>query len=630
MPGLVCRCRIGMLGLTALVIAAAPVLAQPGANRPLPNQTAANADPVFVVTSPKNNEITITEHFSKVVELKSRIVRVDGFDPEVIGVSALTPNQIRVQALKPGVTTIVLVDEFGATITVDVFVVGDVRHLQAYLSQLFPRSSVEAIAVKDAVVLRGWVDQPEHITQMVDVAERFFPTVLNQMRVGGVQQVSLKVQVMEVQRAKIRRLGLNFLYNNKNAFLTNTVGNLTPLESVALAVPTAGAVTPPVTGLVQNSLRGTQGAFGIVGPSNAFQAYIDALKTETLLKILAEPELVTTNGRPANMLAGGEFPILVPQSLGTTSIQWREFGVRMEAVPIILGAGRVRLDLQPEVSERDFSNAVAVNGITVPGLTTRRVNTQVEMKFGETFMLAGLLSMRNTAQTDKIPFLGELPYVGAAFRRVRYEEAETELIIMVTPELVSPTDPALLPPGGPGQFTDVPTDKELYGSGFLEVPKYSDANLNTTPTDYGVPGGRPGPGGPGLIGPGPGGPIPGGPLPRGVLPPNGEPIEGQLPPGAVPGSPFPNGRPGLIPPSETPSAPDSAIQAPPPPSAGKSGNIERTGAFQWARPKGDNRPKERATGTSGAAGSNSKFPNVVRSPGAKAAAGQKPGLIEPQ
>lgn len=622
MPGLVCRCRIGVLGLTALVIAAAPVLAQPGARRPIPNQTAANADPVFVVTAPKNNEITITEHFAKVVELKSRIVRVDGFDPEVIGVSALTPNQIRVQALKPGVTTVVLVDEFGATITVDVFVVGDVRHLQAYLSQLFPRSSVEAVAVKDAVVLRGWVDQPEHITQMVDVAERFFPTVLNQMRVGGVQQVSLKVQVMEVQRAKIRRLGLNFLYNNKNAFLTNTVGNLTPLESVALAVPTAGAgaVTPPVTGLVQNSLRNTQGAFGIVGPSNAFQTYIDALKTESLLKILAEPELVTTNGRPANMLAGGEFPILVPQSLGTTSIQWREFGVRMEAVPIILGAGRVRLDLQPEVSERDFSNAVAVNGITVPGLTTRRVNTQVEMKFGETFMLAGLLSMRNTAQTDKIPFLGELPYVGAAFRRVRYEEAETELIIMVTPELVSATDPALLPPGGPGQFTDVPTDKELYGSGFLEVPRYSDATLNTAPTDYGVPGG----------GPGPGGPIPGEPLPRGTLPPGGAPIDGQLPPGAVPGSPFPNGRPGLIPPSDGPGVPEGAIQVPPPPSAGKSGNIERTGAFQWARPKaGDNRTKERATGTSGSAGSSSRFPNVVRSPAAKAAASQKPGLIEP-
>jgi pilus assembly protein CpaC len=623
MPGLVCRCRIGVLGLTALVIAAAPVLAQPGARRPIPNQTAASADPVFVVTAPKNNEITITEHFSKIVELKSRIVRVDGFDPEVIGVSALTPNQIRVQAMKPGVTTVVLVDEFGATITVDVFVVGDVRHLQAYLSQLFPRSSVEAIAVKDAVVLRGWVDQPEHITQMVDVAERFFPTVLNQMRVGGVQQVSLKVQVMEVQRAKIRRLGLNFLYNNKNAFLTNTVGNLTPLESVAMAVPTGGvggAVTPPVTGLVQNSLRGTQGAFGIVGPSNAFQTYIDALKTETLLKILAEPELVTTNGRPANMLAGGEFPILVPQSLGTTSIQWREFGVRMEAVPIILGAGRVRLDLQPEVSERDFSNAVAVNGITVPGLTTRRVNTQVEMKFGETFMLAGLLSMRNTAQTDKIPFLGELPYVGAAFRRVRYEEAETELIIMVTPELVSATDPALLPPGGPGQFTDVPTDKELYGSGFLEVPKYSESNLGTRPSDYGVPGG----------GPGPGGPIPGEPLPRGMLPPNGEPIDGQLPPGAVPGSPFPNGRPGLIPPSDGPSLPDGTIQVPPPPSAGKSGNIERTGAFQWARPKaGENRPKERATGTNGSAGNSTRFPNVVRSPAAKAATSQKPGLIEP-
>lgn len=624
MPGLVCRCRIGMLGMAALAIATAPVLAQPGARPPVPNPSAASGDPVYLVTAPKNNEVTITEHFSKVVELKTRIVRVDGFDPDVVTVSALTPNQIRVQAMKPGVTTIVLVDEFGATITVDVFVVGDVRHLQAYLSQLFPRSSVEAIAVKDAVVLRGWVDQPEHITQMVDVAERFFPTVLNQMRVGGVQQVALKVQVMEVQRAKIRRLGLNFLYNNKNAFLSNTVGNLTPLESVALAVPTAGAVTPPVTAVTANSLRATQGAFGIVGPSNTFQTYIDALKTESLLKILAEPELITTNGRPANMLAGGEFPILVPQSLGTTSIQWREFGVRMEAVPIILGAGRVRLDLQPEVSERDFSNAVAVNGITVPGLTTRRVNTQVEMKFGETFMLAGLLSMRNTAQTDKVPFLGELPFIGAAFRRVRYEEAETELIIMVTPELVSAMDPATLPLGGPGQFTDVPTDKELYSSGFLEVPKYSEP-FNAPSGSYGgepaMPSGPLPPGPMGPLGPPPGGPYPGGPFPGGAIPPGP----------AGPGGPVPNGRPGLIPPAERQPVPGETIDAPQTPRASRSGEIERTGAFQWARPKSSGQnPKERSTQPKGGNSYDQRSTsNVVRSPSLKGAANQKPGLIEP-
>jgi pilus assembly protein CpaC len=172
------------------------------------------------------------------------------------------------------------------------------------------------------------------------------------------------------------------------------------------------------------------------------------------------------------MLAGGEFPILVPQSLGTTTIEWREFGVRLEAVPTILGGGRVRLELQPEVSERDFSNSVNVNGFTVPGLTTRRVNTQVEMKFGQTYMLAGLLSLRRTATTSKVPWLGELPWIGTAFRRVQYDEGETELVIMVTPELAGAMDPHQVPAYGPGEHTDVPTDRELYKYGLIEVPNY--------------------------------------------------------------------------------------------------------------------------------------------------------------
>jgi pilus assembly protein CpaC len=134
----------------------------------------------------------------------------------------------------------------------------------------------------------------------------------------------------------------------------------------------------------------------------------------------------------------------------------------------------VRLQLQPEVSDRDFSNAVQTNGVTVPGLTTRRVNTEVEMRFGETFMLAGLISIRNTAETSKVPFLGELPWLGAAFRRVRYDEGETEVVIMVTPELVAPMAGSQVPPGAPGQFSDVPTDRELFKSGFIEVPKYGN------------------------------------------------------------------------------------------------------------------------------------------------------------
>ena len=314
------------------------------------------------------------------------------------------------------------------------------------------------------MVLRGYVAQPEHIRSMVEIAEAFSPHVLNQIQVGGGQQVMMQVKVMEIQRSKLRKLGLNFLYQNENGYFASTPGNLTPVASID---PPNVTVNP--ARLLNSTLFG-----GVLSDSQVFQAFIEALKQESLLKILAEPKLVATNGRPAHMLAGGQFPLPVPQSLGTTTIEWHDFGVRLEAVPIILGHDRVRLELEPEVSERDFTNAVTIGGITVPALTSRRVNTQVEMNFGETFVLAGLISMRETAQTSKVPVLGELPWIGPAFRRVSYEEGETELVIMVTPQLVNPLNANEVPDRGPGQFTSVPTDRELYNSGFIEVPNYGD------------------------------------------------------------------------------------------------------------------------------------------------------------
>lgn len=421
-------------------------------------------DPVFEVNKPKS-DLRIVEKFAKVLKFKKRITTVAGFDQQVVNVSKVdnSPKMIRVHAEAPGVTTLAITDEDRNIYTISVFVIGDVRHLQAYLNQMFPNSAIQAVAIRDTVILRGWVSQPEHITEIREIATEFYGKVIDQMKVGGVQQVQLKVRVMEVQRAKIRRLGFNFLFSNADGAVASTPGQVTPLRTLASTAATVASVTNPT---VAFSLLNDDGAL--------FQGFLEALKDESLLKILAEPELVTTNGRPAHMVAGGEFPILVPQSLGTVTINWREFGVRLSAVPIILGRGRVRLELEPEVSERDFTNAVQVNGTTVPGLTTRRVNTQVEMRFGETFMIAGLLSMRTTAQTSKIPILGELPWVGAAFRRVRYEEGETELVIMVTPELVSPMKCSQIPPGGVGRFTESPLDRELYIDGAIEVPNYSN------------------------------------------------------------------------------------------------------------------------------------------------------------
>lgn len=431
------------------------------------------AEPVFKVKQ-KHSNIKLVERFAKVIELDEGIARVDGFDPEIIAVSALSSRKIRIQALTTGITNIVLVDHKDNIYQLEVFVAGDVRHLQAYLDQLFPHASVEAVEIRDSVVLRGWVTQPENITEMVDIASQFYPEVLNQLKVGGVQQVLLKVKVLEIQRSKLRRLGMNLLYLNSNGYVNSGPGNITPLATIS--APLGG---PP--GVGYSGFANPQVSFGVLDAKQAFQGFIEALREEGLLKIRAEPALVTTNGRPATMLNGGEIPILVPQGLGTVAIEWREFGVRLEAVPIILGGGRVRLELQPEVSERDFTNQVTASGLNVPGFTVRRANTQVEMKFGETLMIAGLISTRASATMEKVPFLGELPYLSTLFSRKRYEEVETELVILVTPEFVAPLDSAQVPAGGPGMFSDTPIDRELW-NGMMEVPNYGEPCQNCPPS----------------------------------------------------------------------------------------------------------------------------------------------------
>ncbi len=468
-----------LLALVASSIAdPQPLFAQP--------QAANGNEPVVPITA-RRTDLEVIEKFAKVLETKNRIVRVDGFDPVLLNVSALTPNRIRISGLQQGVTTLVIYDEAGSNLSVEIFVKGDSRNLQAIIDRKFPNSSIEAFLVQDAIVLRGWVSHPEHITQIVEISEQLYPKVLNQMKVGGVQQVLLKVKVMEAQRSAIRELGMNFTYLNRNGFVNSSPGAITSLSDVTLPFK------PGVPSVLTNpaSLRNATASIGIIGNNNIFSSYITALRNESLLKILAEPEVLALNGRPATLLSGGEFPILVPGGLGTVSIQYREFGVRLEAVAVVLGSGSLRLELQPEVSDRDYSNAVTVSGITVPALTVRRVNTQVEMKFGQTLMLAGLISTRQATTTQKIPFLGELPYIGVAFSRKSTEDSETEVVITVTPELVAPLDESQVPSGGPGGFSDAPTDRELMTYGLLEVPKFGERCETCGPEQSGpyiVPG----------------------------------------------------------------------------------------------------------------------------------------------
>lgn len=421
---------------------------------------------VVAIIAPRTN-MEIPERFAKVVQLSKRILRVDGFDPSVVSVTALSPQQLRISAIEQGVTTVVITNEDAETFTLEVFVTGDARLLQAVLNRMYPNTSVTATKIRDSVLLRGWVTEPQEISDIVAVAETYHPQVLNQMRVAGPQEVQLRVKVMEVQRSLTRRMGINWTYFNDNAAIISVPGPIAGLG--ALATPLGGS---PTGNLNASGFQNASMAFGFADANNTFLALIDALKQEGLLKLHAETTLVTRNGEPAKLENGGEFPIPVPQSLGTVTIQWREFGVILTSLPIITSPTRLKQQVSIEVSERDTTTAVTLNGTTVPGLNKRRVQTQAEMNFGDTMVIGGLIFTRYTADTNKIPFLGELPGIGMAFRRERFNEAETELVVMITPEIGAPLSSDQVPPGGPGMFTDNPTDREFYWQGLVEVPQY--------------------------------------------------------------------------------------------------------------------------------------------------------------
>ncbi len=435
---------------------------------------SAGTSPVYHLKSGVN-EVSIFEKFTTILQHTARIKSVLDFDADVIKVDPVQghPDQVTVYALATGVTTVTIIDEFDQYSQVEILVRGDIRHLESYLKRLYPNDAIHVEEIKGAVLLSGWVTRPENINEIVAIAEQFYPNVLDHMRIGGVQQVMLKATIMEVNRSKLRRMGMNFGLINNSSYLLSTPGPITPVSG--LTVTGAGA-TATFTGFSNASV-----SFGFMNPNSIFQGFVDALRTEGLLKIHATPMIVTHNGQPAELMNGGEAPVIVPAGLGTTAIEFKPFGIIMTCVPHILGNGRLRLQVEPSVVERDFANSVTVDGITVPSFTVRKVSTQVEMNFGETLVIGGLISTRETGSTAKLPFFGELPWIGAAFSHKEFTESETELIILVTPEYVAPMSPEQVPVGGPGKFTDTPTDHELFFHNMLEIPRTGsdcDATFN--------------------------------------------------------------------------------------------------------------------------------------------------------
>lgn len=458
--------KILMAGLVAAgVLAVQPVgtaaQTQPGAATTDRQPATRPADQLVSSGLAPSGRLSVDRGKTQVLQLSQPVTEVSVGDPSVADINLLSPTRLLVTGRAAGSTQLlVFADEMQQV--VDVTVVADLAALRTQLEELFPGAGISATESNGRLVLRGNVPDLEAAEQIVQVASTY-GEVLNLLEVAGGGQIMLQVVFAEVSRTATAQLGMNFGVAGQDGFGASNIGSVAPfaigeqdIGGLVLEAPTGGGAV---------TLFGS----GQVGDT-AFAAFLAALQENNLLRVLARPNLVAISGEPASFLAGGEFPIPVAQAGGTgastVTIEFREFGVKLDFVAIALGDGRIRLQCMPEVSDLDFSVAVQMGGFVVPGLTQRRVDTTVELADGQSLAIAGLLSHNVAANKSAIPVLGELPVLGALFRSTRYQRRETELVVFVTPRLVAGVNPAEVP-AAPGANWRHPSREELFLLGRL-------------------------------------------------------------------------------------------------------------------------------------------------------------------
>ncbi|MGD0388191.1 MAG: pilus assembly protein N-terminal domain-containing protein [Tepidisphaeraceae bacterium] len=398
-----------------------------------------------------------------------RVKRANILAPDIADVIPLGTNELLLTAKKSGSTQLIVWLESDQTQIFNVEVATPVAILQKRLLTLFPQSKITVEDANGTITLTGQVHDLDTARRAESISLPYSGTkqLVDLLEVGGGQQVMLKVKFAEVSKGAERTLGFNFGGSDGMSVFgggqgPNTFGLTAGVPAGVTAVPfAAGApnlLTLPTS--LATSMLGA-GGFGKV----AFDYFVDALEQNNLLRTLAEPTLVTTSGQQATFLAGGLFPYPVPQAGtggGTTvTIQFQQYGVQLKFTPIVLGNGRIRLKVNPDVSELDYSHTVSLDGTSVPGLTERTVDTTVELAEGQTYALAGLLQDTVSATNNQFPILGDVPVLGALFRSVDYQKNQTELVVLVTPVLVHGMDPGDVTPV-PGEKWRDPNSAQLY------------------------------------------------------------------------------------------------------------------------------------------------------------------------
>ncbi len=400
-----------------------------------------------------DGSIRLTAGKSAVVTVRRPFARLSIGAAEIADVNTISPTSVLVTAKKPGSTALIVWDDQNRSEVIDVLVEQDLGGLRRQIKEAFPGLTVTVSPLNDAIAVRGQVPSMRVSEQIVEMASTF-AKVHNFLEISGGQQVMLQVRLAEVSKSALRNLGVTFgATDGVSSYSTNGLSGGANTFNLGAANPFSYTTGAGVT------LFGT----GKAG-STSFDLLITALRQNNVLRDLAEPNLVVTSGVAASFMAGGSIPIPVPQpgnGGSTITIEYHPYGVQLNFTPQVLGDGRIRLDVAPEVSQLDFAHSVTISGTSVPGFTSRKVHTTVELGDGQSFALAGLLQNDMTAAETAVPLLGDIPVLGVLFRSTSYQRSETELVVMVTPRLVGALNPDQVPlvpgehwryPGGPAQF----------------------------------------------------------------------------------------------------------------------------------------------------------------------------------
>jgi pilus assembly protein CpaC len=392
---------------------------------------------------PPPADLQLTVGKSVIVTSELPIERIALGYGEIAEGNALSPNEVLVSGKTPGVTSLIVWQQGGSKRFFDITVVASrsladsrVEAIRHELEQELPGQNVTLNLENDTVFLRGTVNDVISADRAVAIASTL-GKIVNLLYVDvppPEPQILLKVKFASVDRNLSTQLGMNILSTGT----AKTVGSITTGQYSAPAAPAVTGSGGPVASTIADALN----LFFFRSDLN-LGATIEALQVKGLLQILAEPNVLAQNGKQGSFLAGGEFPFPSVSGGGTggtpvVSIQFREFGVRLTFIPTITPRGTIQLQVAPEVSALDFTNGLSVSGFNVPALTTRKLNTQVELNEGQSFAIGGLLDNRTTNTMEKIPFIGDVPILGKFFQSRSVSKQNTELIVIVTPELVRP------------------------------------------------------------------------------------------------------------------------------------------------------------------------------------------------